>query len=507
MSYQNDDERRPLLEENRELVRRKSVLNERRLSKNLLSHCEDEETEHSPEGGWGWVVVFASFLCNLVLDGISYSFGMFLTPLVSDLHSSSVSIATVGSVQAATYLLLGPVVARLVTKYGSRPVSMAGSVVASLGIVGASFSSGLPGLISGYSLVAGVGFGLLYIPAVVTVAQYFTKRRGLATSICVCGTGVGTFLLPPVMSVILDGYGWRWAFRVLSAICLACILCSLTMVPISTARSSDERHDIIESIEEEDASDIDTPSSWFTYILSWVVGPALAESPSLTTFFLVMAGDFLATICLYIPYTYLPPLAMSRGLEPAQIGFLISSAGISNTVGRLSAGWLCDQNWLHPITITLVATTTSIVPLLLMTWSGCDSFALFLIFAALFGLLTGFWLACESPLIMTLLGVDQLASAFGLLTCGGGVAALIGPPLAGAVIDLNVGKPWVALQLAAGAMGLSALSYVFALALFKVKEKKNMYRRMSVPQFEAQSQPKSTWIKDRRQSAVSICLQ
>ena len=76
---------------------------------------------------------------------------------------------------------------------------------------------------------------------------------------------------------------------------------------------------------------------------------------------------------------------------------------------------------------------------------------------------------------MTLLGVDQLASAFGLLTCFGGVAALIGPPLAGYVIDLNVGKPWVALELATGAMAFSALSYGFALALHKVKERRNIF--------------------------------
>ena len=35
-----------------------------------------------PDGGWGWVIVAASFLCNFVLDGIAYSFGIMLVPLV-----------------------------------------------------------------------------------------------------------------------------------------------------------------------------------------------------------------------------------------------------------------------------------------------------------------------------------------------------------------------------------------------------------------------------------------
>ena len=35
-----------------------------------------------PDGGWGWVICFASFMCNLVLDGIAYTFGVLLEPLV-----------------------------------------------------------------------------------------------------------------------------------------------------------------------------------------------------------------------------------------------------------------------------------------------------------------------------------------------------------------------------------------------------------------------------------------
>lgn len=31
-----------------------------------------------PDGGWGWVVVFASFMINAIVDGVCYSFGIML---------------------------------------------------------------------------------------------------------------------------------------------------------------------------------------------------------------------------------------------------------------------------------------------------------------------------------------------------------------------------------------------------------------------------------------------
>merc|ERR1712155_506316 len=89
------------------------------------------------------------------------------------------------------------------------------------------------------------------------------------------------------------------------------------------------------------------------YVLSLIVGKDL--SSSLLLFFMVMAGDFLATMSLYIPYTHLPDMAIARGVDPRDAAFLISSAGICSTIGRVLAGLLCDQGMAHPMTITCQA--------------------------------------------------------------------------------------------------------------------------------------------------------
>ena len=75
-------------------------------NKSLLSLEESEESNgQNPEedkeldGGWGWVVVFACFLTTFVLDGIGYSFGIFMEPLKAELGEGNFGVASIGSIQ------------------------------------------------------------------------------------------------------------------------------------------------------------------------------------------------------------------------------------------------------------------------------------------------------------------------------------------------------------------------------------------------------------------------
>ena len=155
--------------------------------------------EEGPDGGWGWLVVFACFCTTFTLDGIGYSFGMFMKPLKREMVENNMAISTIGSLQIAVYLFSGPLVARLVAKFGVRIVAITGSLLAGVGLLAASLSSSLPLLMLSYSGVSGLGLGFLYIPGVVASQAHFTRRRALAVGIAVCGTGVGTLVLPPLV--------------------------------------------------------------------------------------------------------------------------------------------------------------------------------------------------------------------------------------------------------------------------------------------------------------------
>ena len=66
-------------------------------------------------------------------------------------------------------------------------------------------------------------------------------------------------------------------------------------------------------------------------LLSVLLSPDLRDSPALSSYLLVALGDGLATLALFIPFTFLPDLAVSKGVEPSNAAFLISAAGVKTS--------------------------------------------------------------------------------------------------------------------------------------------------------------------------------
>ncbi len=55
--------------------------------------------------------------------------------------------------------------------------------------------------------------------------------------------------------------------------------------------------------------------------------------------------------------------------------------------------------------------------------------------SAMFGTFLSAWVAVTSPVLVSMLGLDLLTTAFGTLTFVRGCAALLGPPMAGFIVD------------------------------------------------------------------------
>ena len=83
-----------------------------------------------------------------------------------------------------------------------------------------------------------MGFGLIYLPAIVSVSMYFEKKRAFATGIAVCGSGLGTFLMAPLVHELIDRHGWENAIVITGAIVLVCVFLGALLRPIPSDDST-----------------------------------------------------------------------------------------------------------------------------------------------------------------------------------------------------------------------------------------------------------------------------
>ena len=66
-------------------------------TKNELYVCKKAYKEVAPDGGWGWVICIATFMCHFVVGGTYYSYGIMLPHLIQQLNSDHVTISMIGS--------------------------------------------------------------------------------------------------------------------------------------------------------------------------------------------------------------------------------------------------------------------------------------------------------------------------------------------------------------------------------------------------------------------------
>lgn len=140
------------------------------------------------------------------------------------------------SLLSGFYLIAGPFVSAMANRWGFRPVTIIGSIIGSAAFAVSSQATSVAFLYITYGLIGGIGFSMIYIPAVITVGYYFERWRALATGIAMCGSGVGTFVMAPICEILIDKFGWRYALLMLSLSILICVLCGAAFRPLESVQ-------------------------------------------------------------------------------------------------------------------------------------------------------------------------------------------------------------------------------------------------------------------------------
>ena len=95
----------------------------------------------------------------------------------------------------------GPIASYMTNRLGWRLTTIIGSVLASAGLCLSAVAPSVFFLYFTAGGLLGLGLGIIYLPRLDCITQYFDKKRPFVTGIAICGSGIGTFIMAPLTDV------------------------------------------------------------------------------------------------------------------------------------------------------------------------------------------------------------------------------------------------------------------------------------------------------------------
>jgi MFS family permease len=173
----------------------------------------------------GWIVLGATFATQILLYGVWYGYSVFLVSLLREFGWSRSLVSGAFSTFVMVHGLLGPLIGWLLRWFGPRHLIMAGGALMCVAMCLMAETTQWWHLYVAYGIIAAIAMSLAgWIPSVVLVGGWFPDRYGTAIGIMGSGIGVSIFALVPLAQVLIDAFGWRWAYRVLGLAVVAWVL-------------------------------------------------------------------------------------------------------------------------------------------------------------------------------------------------------------------------------------------------------------------------------------------
>jgi MFS transporter, OFA family, oxalate/formate antiporter len=362
---------------------------------------------------YGWFVVAAAFAVTFVGLGSAYTFSAFVGALQQDFGASRGSVSLVFSLAGFVYFASGIVSGPLSDRWGSRRLAIIGMILTGAGLALASMARSLTEVYLAYGLGVGLGVGCSYVPAIGAVQRWFVRRRGLASGLAVSGIGLGTLVLPPLASFLIDTIGWREAYLAVAAIAVVVGGGMALLI-------------------ENDPRDRGLYPDGDALRVSQASGMSVRDAVTSRQFVGLYASCLLCSFAVFVPFAHLVPYALDHGVTRSAAALLMAMIGVGSTGGRFFLGGLADRMGRHnALLLTFLGMAVT-----LGFWAYATGFWSLLVFAVAYGIFYGGWVALLPVTVMDYFGGRNVSGIIGILYTSVAFGTLIGPSTAGFVFDL-----------------------------------------------------------------------
>jgi predicted MFS family arabinose efflux permease len=344
--------------------------------------------------------------------GMISTFGVFQAYYTSTLHLEPSAVSWIGSMQMLGHFSLGMFTGRMFDGGYFYHSIIPGMVLSAAGIVVTSWCKEYWQFFLAQGVLNGLGNGMQFAPSLGLVSTYFARNRSVALAIMASGSATGGLVYPTLARQLLPRIGFAWTVRVMGGIMLVIgsLYCSLLKPRLPPRKS----------------------------------GPALELSAFREAPYSVfLIGVFLICLGQYFAFYYISSFATNILDLPygTAINVLLVLNGIG-VLGRLVPSYFADKyfgcyNMLIPFCF--------ISAIVLFFWPLVKSSGGLYGWAVSYGFfVAGF--QGMFPAVLTSLTKDmsRVGTRNGMGLAIIGLGTLVGPPIAGALIQSNRGDYLIA---------------------------------------------------------------
>lgn len=377
---------------------------------------------------YGWIIVVIAGLANAsrVSSAVEVS-SVFVPALTEEYGWSKTVIASGTTIGGIGVMVAGPIVGRILDRYGSRVVVPIGAMLTGLGCFVLAGVTVAPMFILVYAFVRLSGQAFVQFPNQVTVAKWFTRRRGKASALLVGLGAMGLISAPVAVTAIIGRYGIGEAWMALGVLAIG-----LGVVPtlVLGARRPEDIGLLPDGDEAPpEAASGDTAAA--AVADDWTLSEAM-RSPAL--WLVAVSGGLYSLSSTGVGFHQMA-YYVEQGISAGTAAAVVSTFAIGLTTGGITWGMLADRVSIRALITLEYALATGLMLALLNADTPPEAFAIS--FAS--GLLVGGALSMPTLLFASYFGRTNLGAISGILQMTRGVSLGSGPVIAALIYDYTGG--------------------------------------------------------------------
>ncbi|KAF5305923.1 hypothetical protein FQR65_LT07534 [Abscondita terminalis] len=382
-----------------------------------------------PDGGYGWVVVFAFGVFNFLVVPMFQNFGLIFRYKFKEIGLSATNESFIVTSGLAVGMLAGVSYGPILKRFGYRKVCFTAAFLTSAGTVSMIFAESMFGFLVTYGFLTSIGIAMGMTGYSIALNSYFVKRKSFATGFAFTLTSVGSIVMPQLISFLLHEYGVKGTVLIIGGLTLNTFASSLLLQPVKWHLIEAYEEDREEEVVKEERSAFKK----FWYTVAHIFDLSLLKDKH---FVVLLMGIAFATYAEQSFSSLTPFILSDLEFTIPEIATFLSCLSVSDLIFRFITPFFGNY-------FQCTAKNMCIVSFILLTISRFtllmhpSNFITVILIALFVGIGKGVRTVYWTLVLPEYLPLKLLPSASGLHMAINGVILLLGGPFLGLTRDLT----------------------------------------------------------------------